>query len=144
MKASKMQSFFCWSRGCQHSQRWSRSFCRTGSEPGFYERSCKSLPRHSPDLFCCTAVQEMQSWFLCQQCRFTSHLRQHSNDENTCTKQAGEFYLAKTQRIFQRAHQPLLARVQFALQTFRFSNWAVVCRKSQKDFGDLHSSIKFH
>lgn len=131
MKASKMQSFFCQSRGCQHSQRWSRSFCRTGSEPGFYERSCTSLPRRGPDLFCRTAVQEMQSWFLCQQCRFTSHLRRHSNNENTCTKQAGEFYLAKTQQIFRRAHQPLPARVPFALETLQFSNRAVGCGKPQ-------------
>lgn len=131
MKASKMLSFFCQSQGCQHSQQWSRSFCRTGAEPGFYERSCTSLPRRSPDLLCRTAVQEMQSWCLCQQCRFTSHLRPHSNNENTHTRQVGEFYLDKTQQIFWRAQLPLLGHMQFALETFRFSNWVVVCGKSR-------------
>lgn len=59
------------------------------------------------------------------------HLRRHSNNENTCTKQAGEFYLAKTQQVFRRAHQPLPARVQFALETLQFSSRAVVCGKPQ-------------
>ncbi|CAM9600605.1 unnamed protein product, partial [Bubo scandiacus] len=104
---------------------------RSGAEPRFYECSCTSLSRCSPDLFFyCTVVQKMQSWFLCQQRRCTGHLRGHNNDESTCTRQADKFYLTKTQQTFRSTHQPLPTCVRFALETRRFSSLAVVCRKS--------------